>query len=314
MSEPAFVLTAEYLVVTPMFLSGADQNVAELRLPSFKGALRFWWRALAEERDTQELRKTEDRLFGSTRTGVSRVRMRLVDVNIADGWQNKFPRNSWQSYTGFGLIDKPGQTQRHFIKPSSTFGVRLDGSRCDETTRKQLTDALIALGLVGGLGSRARNGWGSITLVSLEDEDGNSLWQAPADADELKDELTKCFNGNQRLADWSAFSDQSVFAVGPAQDTQEKAHEWLAEKYRDALKTLSQDKARREVFGLPRKNVGKNTKNRRAGAVFLHIHQIGGEEAVPVALCLPARFLENQEAPQGGWRAAQEFVKGVATR
>ena len=81
MTNSTPVITAKYRVVTPMFLSGADQNHAELRLPSFKGALRFWWRALAAGRfngDLTALRAAEDTLFGSTRTGQSRVRMRIV--------------------------------------------------------------------------------------------------------------------------------------------------------------------------------------------------------------------------------------------
>ena len=36
----------EVEIVTPLFLGGADPNKAELRAPSIKGALRFWWRAL----------------------------------------------------------------------------------------------------------------------------------------------------------------------------------------------------------------------------------------------------------------------------
>ena len=33
-------------VVTPLFLSGADQAKAELRPPTIRGALRFWFRAM----------------------------------------------------------------------------------------------------------------------------------------------------------------------------------------------------------------------------------------------------------------------------
>lgn len=41
-------IEADYRAVTPVFCSGADPNKdAELRLSSFKGILRFWWRALA---------------------------------------------------------------------------------------------------------------------------------------------------------------------------------------------------------------------------------------------------------------------------
>lgn len=41
------ILEAEYEIVTPMFIGGAAQHEQpELRPPSIKGALRFWWRAL----------------------------------------------------------------------------------------------------------------------------------------------------------------------------------------------------------------------------------------------------------------------------
>jgi len=39
-------IKATYKIVTPMFLGGADHE-EEIRVPSIKGALRFWWRALA---------------------------------------------------------------------------------------------------------------------------------------------------------------------------------------------------------------------------------------------------------------------------
>jgi CRISPR-associated protein Cmr1 len=41
------MLEAVYKIVTPMFLSGADQEATELRPPTIKGVIRFWWRALA---------------------------------------------------------------------------------------------------------------------------------------------------------------------------------------------------------------------------------------------------------------------------
>ncbi len=32
--------------ITPMFLAGADGKTPELRPPSIKGLMRFWWRAI----------------------------------------------------------------------------------------------------------------------------------------------------------------------------------------------------------------------------------------------------------------------------
>ena len=43
-------IEATYLVTTPVFCGGAHRERAELRPPSFKGVLRFWWRALSWSR------------------------------------------------------------------------------------------------------------------------------------------------------------------------------------------------------------------------------------------------------------------------
>ncbi len=40
-------ITFDLETVTPLFLAGADQQKAELRPPAFRGALRYWFRAIA---------------------------------------------------------------------------------------------------------------------------------------------------------------------------------------------------------------------------------------------------------------------------
>ena len=64
------MLTATFAVTTPLFLGGADlQNGRpELRPPSIKGVLRFWWRALAWSRhdgDLSKIHSAEAELFGA---------------------------------------------------------------------------------------------------------------------------------------------------------------------------------------------------------------------------------------------------------
>ncbi|MFQ3675622.1 MAG: type III-B CRISPR module RAMP protein Cmr1 [Endomicrobiia bacterium] len=48
-------------VITPMFLCGADGRTAELRPPSIKGLMRFWWRALKGLEDIAKLREEESK-------------------------------------------------------------------------------------------------------------------------------------------------------------------------------------------------------------------------------------------------------------
>jgi len=52
-------------VITPMFMSGANQQKFELRPPSINGLLRFWWRASSKISDIDKLRKKEGKIFGS---------------------------------------------------------------------------------------------------------------------------------------------------------------------------------------------------------------------------------------------------------
>ena len=65
MYEVEFTLEA----VTPIFMRGADQTKAEIRAPSIKGLMRWWFRALAGSYfgdDISGLRKAEEFVFGST--------------------------------------------------------------------------------------------------------------------------------------------------------------------------------------------------------------------------------------------------------
>ena len=63
-------IEARYKATTPMFCGGADGMGAELRLPSFKGSLRFWWRGPrvgAAERRLGEYQEGRRRAFRQRR-------------------------------------------------------------------------------------------------------------------------------------------------------------------------------------------------------------------------------------------------------
>jgi CRISPR-associated protein Cmr1 len=76
-------IEATFEIVTPMFLGGANnRTTAELRVPSIKAALRFWWRALAWGRTSgcttdrlKKIKSWEDILFGSARSGTGAFSM-----------------------------------------------------------------------------------------------------------------------------------------------------------------------------------------------------------------------------------------------
>ncbi len=73
-------LRADFSIVTPLFMGGADPQSAELRVSGMKGMLRFWWRALAWSRlkSVDQVRSEEAKIFGSTEEGQSSVKIRLL--------------------------------------------------------------------------------------------------------------------------------------------------------------------------------------------------------------------------------------------
>lgn len=315
-------IEATYRIVTPMFCAGADQSGAELRLPSFKGALRFWWRSLAWRRgmrNAAQLREAEARLFGSSDQGRSRILLRCMEElsKVSIESHNGFDSNTWQGYIGYGIGDRRPGRRQHRIAPGSTWTIQLLGTDLSPEEIESVRSALIALGLLGGLGARSRKGWGSLTLVRLaedgEDEGSGSAWRVPTTYEELRLALESLFHTDDRDTDlppWTAITSRSSFAIGPACKDANAAHQYLAERYRRAIRSIT-CKVEREQFGLPRGRAGKNADCRRASPVFLHVHQADDNEAIPVAAVLPADFLPRKREPAGGWRLLESFLESV---
>lgn len=194
-------ITARYLVTTPLFGSGADKVTPELRLPSFKGVLRFWWRALAWSRlqgDLAAVQMEEDLLFGSAGGGQSRLAMRLAmrddPAPVTLGQTLKVTTGNrivgeGARYLGYGVMEAFASGGRGTVAVRLTraclaapfeFGVhmRLRERGLSGEQQQSVCAALIALGTLGSMGSKSRKGYGSLTLKSLV-VDGQEKWQAP---------------------------------------------------------------------------------------------------------------------------------------
>lgn len=175
-------LQATYRIVTPMFLGGANQDVSDgIRPPSVKGALRFWWRALnwgrfrqAASDDTsalKDLHKEEGRLFGAAADEDGGGGQGCFYLRVSEETNNAPPPNARDGHKymlGQGLINPQGTFLRNAI-PTGTFTVKL--LFCSTThaeQQREVVNALLAWGLLGGLGSRSRRGLGSVAIESIE--------------------------------------------------------------------------------------------------------------------------------------------------
>ncbi|HSR51473.1 MAG TPA: type III-B CRISPR module RAMP protein Cmr1 [Acidobacteriota bacterium] len=185
MTKPS-ELQLDFEVLTPLFLGGAAQQ-PELRPPSFKGLLRFWYRAV-DPRFADRIEGTgltrEETYFGSSseKGGQSPFLMRIEHQNPrTKKWSKPFakqferkvnepgrklpPRNGFV-YLGFPfqMGRKPGEAE--YLEPGTRFRVRclFPKGRPDQSSRRALTASWWSLAHVGGVGSRSRRAFGSLAL------------------------------------------------------------------------------------------------------------------------------------------------------
>ncbi|MGZ5027285.1 MAG: type III-B CRISPR module RAMP protein Cmr1 [Methylobacter sp.] len=351
-------LEADFKIVTPMFMSGADQGIAELRPPSIKAVIRFWWRALAYSRfngDLAALANLEKELFGSTERAASIIirissRSRTV-ATPKNAVHQSFKVLSGARYLGYGLMDafdgrntEAGKLQRPCINHNQRLIVNFI-SKSD--IPQEFVDAIKLTGLLGGLGSRSRKGFGSLTLDKLT-LDKESIWTKPQDTKAYKSSLSVLLNGIDSITEeppFSAFSkltridclqqgtdpirllhvfgqqmqryrswgkDNRVNGEESEQNFQAD-HHWYRRlgDYRN-----SDFHPRRVVFGLPHNysqnpsdNVTSTEHDRRAGPLLVHVHEYGPERYALISIVLRAKFLPDKEKIKAGNKWVPQHIE-----
>ena len=238
-------LTYQVSFNTPAFLGNAEQQ-AQWRTPPFKALLRQWWRVVKAPEvgyDYKQLLALENALFGSAGDdldgGRSRVQLRLSRWDA--GTLTELPRMATHQhpevkrngqdvpvgtavYLGFGPVTTHGN--RSAISPDVP-PVTLT-LRCPASDADVLRKAMQLVAWFGTVGSRARNGWGSVQidgegLIGMEGLcDSKLADQAPprsltaALSDRLAAEwphaLGLCADG--RPAVWRVVADRQLNADG----------------------------------------------------------------------------------------------------
>ncbi|MDX2255524.1 MAG: type III-B CRISPR module RAMP protein Cmr1 [Pseudanabaenaceae cyanobacterium bins.39] len=195
-------ITFDLETVTPLFLSGADQTIAELRPPAFRGALRYWFRALVGGcflDQISQLQTLESELFGdSGNKGVSKVSIRLKNYNPNPLSQSlemtqDIQRRKRGSGVGY-LMFSMGMQRRKAIgvnnpeKFSLVFQSRPDPIAGNQTVRDRLLTVASVFWFavnLGNFGSRVKRGAGGICVRKVtydntfSEEDKNKMPRFP---------------------------------------------------------------------------------------------------------------------------------------
>ena len=199
--------------VTPLFLAGADGRTPELRPASFRGALRFWLRALLGAHiggDLEELRRQESAVFGST-GGASPVVVRIgarAQPRLAIGDRRPLPHSD----------------KRKFSQPAFAENGHFTLILAPRLGQPGLPDeglaALLLMLNLGGVGKRSRRGFGSLQVVKAEAEgldlpDGvlNLLEEQPQDGKALVQHLAAVLDKARSLVTTSGGSPYAADAL-----------------------------------------------------------------------------------------------------
>jgi len=192
---------------TPAFLGNAEQN-AQWRTPPFKALLRQWWRVVKAKEygyNHAAIRQHEGDLFGNAwltgENGGSLHRKSRIAIRLTPWETGSLRTENWAGgsiesvtttrdgkgrvradvYLGFGPVLPPSKKEnRPSITIRGAIGTdeesklellpeRMPRLKPSDQNMKDVCDAIQLMAWFGTLGSRSRNGWGSVAFSAERD-------------------------------------------------------------------------------------------------------------------------------------------------
>jgi CRISPR-associated protein Cmr1 len=238
-------ISLDCVVLTPMFLAGADTQYPEIRAASIKGMLRFWWRALHANLPFDELRRKETEIFGGAGENAGRSKIEIVvkKVQLISSPNQKLPNKNVKAtsrgkpitvnlfdYLAYGVVEYQkgfGQVlKRPFIEPESSFTLEITFS---DIFKREIVNTLRAFLSFGNLGAKSHNGFGSFYTVDQK---------LNFDGKQVKIEKLSELAVKTQSADYSAFTTQSKLYKTDVYATANEAWGKIGETYRDVRLSL----------------------------------------------------------------------------
>ncbi len=298
--------------LTPLFLAGADQTTAELRAPSFRGLMRYWYRALvggivgANEKALEQVVAAETAIFGATDKG-SAVTVKVYDASKSPQRYRKesYSRasTSGKDYFLWSMAEsgrgKPSyKPDRYFFPQNTTFQVTLSSREDDDTKLHRAVAAFWLLTHLGGIGSRSRRCAGSVAAQITGDTIAGFRFDTPQNIETLHKHLHEGItyarqSALQQILNRSVtpITNASFDVLAPQTCKiwilRENKQSWLTSDI--AMRSLGAslqsyrsqfDLQDREIFGLP---LGRNSQ-RRASPLLLQVTELQQGSYVGVAV------------------------------
>lgn len=293
----------ELQTITPMFMAGADGATFELRPPSIKGAMRFWWRAYywgmnsGKKLDIKSMEEKEGKIFGTTsnngrksrfsihlrKQGLRPTTKRFPSHLITVTTSRKTFKMNILDYLAYGTYEPKIKDvfSREYLPAEQSFTISLNISeetvKIGETPiniKEEVIRSFYFLAVFGGLGAKSRNGFGSFTVMNPEvfSEYGCPYtYPFPGAKD-----LVEFKKFNHEKPPFSAFSrGMKIFKLQKSFSSWDHCLAELGKNYRDARNSLERkhEYEKRQYIAAPI-IAGKTQKSfldRRAKPYFMRV-------------------------------------------
>lgn len=188
-------------ILTPMFLNGADGQTPELRAPSIKGALRFWWRAIHGHLPLEDIKDKSDK------TKILVKGLKSLETEIFGGSGDKVQRsnvliqvmpNSKPQIGVHELVPHKPFMKGNAFNEGTTFVVKLtlltklkdeNGNICFGPDH--LKNIFMLTCYLGGFGKRVRRGMGSTDIIAIVTDGKEEKVPSPIDLQFIHSLLTE---------------------------------------------------------------------------------------------------------------------------
>ena len=224
----------DFDILSDMFITGADQTKAELRVPEIRGVLRWWFRVLGGfKSDSRTVKEQERMIFGSVHSDGGRDEKCIRSSLILRVEERKLHADKKEANDYF--LFPLHKNARGYFRPTQkafTLNVLWDGVACPQ---KNLEALITVFGNLGSLGMRTRRCYGAIAFsdnkAPMSFQEAFSYFKTP-DAIEIKAhtetfaDVDKCIQEAKRwLQGWRAVGPSNNRNKGPGKDFAWRDHE-----------------------------------------------------------------------------------------
>ncbi len=279
-------------IITPMFMYGAGRRKPELRVPSIKGVMRYFYRAVTPM-NVKDLRKEEMKLFGGI------VGSNSLKSPVEVFFPEKFELKTKKDY----LLPHKNVASFESFKPGQKFDIVISSFN-NERLNNFLHYLDLSL-LLGGFGKRSRRGFGSLQRKYFNDVSKLK--------EEIKVTLKDTFKGFNENTVWKSDGEGNFDVLDVFMNDgysypiikQIFVSRFAVANERDALEIIGNATHLNDVDYL---GYAKSNGRRFASPVYVSVKKIK-EEYVFVATILGSVTKNGEE-----YKAYIKFIEGLARR